>query len=78
MSVVTELLSIVGAWIEGVFGWFAGAFEGVLEIFYDTTYTGVRDASSSKFTVLGILLLLGIAMGIVFFALRYIRSLISR
>jgi hypothetical protein len=70
MSVVTELLSIVGAWIEGVFGWIADAFGGVLEIFYDTTNEG--------FTVLGTLLLLGIAMGIVFFALRYIRSLIAK
>lgn len=70
MSVVTELLTIVGAWIEGVFGWIADAFEGVLEIFYDTT--------TSAFTVLGTLLLLGIAMGLVFFALRYIRSLIAK
>jgi hypothetical protein len=70
MSVVTELLSIVGAWIEGVFGWIADAFEGVLEIFYDTNL--------EAFTVLGTLLLLGIAMGIVFFALRYIRSLIAK
>jgi hypothetical protein len=70
MSVVTELLAIVGAWITGVFGWITDAFEGVLEIFYDT--------STSKFTVLGALLLLGIAMGLVFFALRYIRSLIAK
>lgn len=70
MSVITQLLSIVGAWIEGVFGWITDAFEGVLEIFYDTT--------ANTFTVLGTLLLLGIAMGLVFFALRYIRSLISR
>ena len=70
MSVITELLSIVGAWITGVFGWITDAFEGVLEIFYDTT--------SDKFTVLGVLLLLGIAMSLVFFALRYIRSLIAR
>ncbi len=68
MAVVTELLSIVGAWITGVFGWISDAFSGVLEIFYDT----------DGFTVLGVLLLLGIAMGIVFFALRYIRSLIAR
>lgn len=67
MTVITELLSIVGQWIEGVFGWITDAFEGVLAIFYD-----------EGFTVLGTLLLLGLAMGLVFFALRYIRSLISR
>ncbi len=70
MSVLTELLTIVGAWIEGVFGWITDAFKGVLEIFYDT--------NTEAFTVLGVLLLLGLAMSLVFFALRYIRSLISR
>jgi len=67
MSVITDLLSIVGAWITGVFGWITDAFEGVLEIFYD-----------DGFTVLGTLLLLGLAMSLVFFALRYIRSLIAK
>jgi hypothetical protein len=65
---VADFLDIVGDWITGVFGWITDAFEGVLEIFYDET----------GFTVLGILLLLGLAMSLVFFALRYIRSLISR
>jgi hypothetical protein len=68
MAVITDLLQIVGAWITGVFGWITDAFEGVLEIFYDT----------DGFTVLGVLLLLGLAMSLVFFALRYIRSLIAR
>ncbi len=67
MSVVTDLLQIVGEWITGVFGWITDAFEGVLEIFYD-----------DGFTVLGTLLLLGLAMSLVFFALRYIRSLIAK
>ena len=65
---VAELLEIVEAWIGGVFGWISYAFTGVLEIFYDET----------GFTVLGSLLLLGLALSLVFFALRYIRSLIAR
>jgi len=67
MTVISDLLQTVGEWITGVFGWITDAFEGVLEIFYD-----------DGFTVLGTLLLLGLAMSLVFFALRYIRSLISR
>jgi len=59
MSVITDLLSIVGAWITGVFGWITDAFEGVLEIFYD-----------DGFTVLGTLLLLGLAMSLVFFCVK--------
>jgi len=68
MNVVNNLLAIVGAWITGVFGWITDAFTGVLEIFYDET----------GFTALGVLLLLGLAMSLVFFALRYIRSLIAK
>jgi len=68
MNVVNNLLAIVGAWITGVFGWITDAFEGVLEIFYD----------EAGFTALGVLLLLGLAMSLVFFALRYIRSLIAK
>lgn len=68
MTVITDLLQIVSQWITGVFSWIKHAFTGVLEIFHDGT----------GFTVLGTLLLLGLAMGLVFFALRYIRSLISR
>jgi hypothetical protein len=64
---IADLLQVVGEWITGVFGWITDAFEGVLQIFYD-----------DGFTVLGTLLLLGLAMSLVFFALRYIRSLISR
>ncbi len=71
MSVVTDLLQIVGEWITGVFGWITDAFTGVLEIFYTTGEDG-------GFTVLGTLLLLGLAMSLVFFALKYIRSLIAR
>lgn len=68
MSVISDLLTIVGQWITGVFGWITDAFTGVLAIFYGET----------GFTVLGTLLLLGLAMSLVFFALRYIRSLIGR
>jgi len=68
MNVVNNLLAIVGAWITGVFGWITDAFTGVLEIFYD----------EAGFTALGVLLLLGLAMSLVFFALRYIRSLIAK
>lgn len=71
MSVITDLLQIVGEWITGVFGWITDAFTGVLEIFYDT-------ADGGGFTVLGSLLLLGLASGLVFFALKYIRSLIAK
>lgn len=71
MAVISELLQIVGQWITGVFGWITSAFTGVLEIFYTTGENG-------GFTVLGTLLLLGLAMSLVFFALKYIRGLIAK
>lgn len=72
MSVITDLLQIVGAWITGVFGWIASAFNGVLEVFYIST------GENQGFTIMGVLLLLGLASGLVFFALRYIRGLIAK
>ncbi len=72
MAVITDLLQIVGAWITGVFGWITDAFTGVFEIFYYTS------AEGGGVTFLGTLLFLGLAMSLVFFALRYIRSLIAR
>lgn len=46
-----------------------GAFSNMTELFYD---------SDNGFTIVGQLLLIGLGMGIVYFAFRFIRSLIRR
>lgn len=68
MGIVSEVISVVGEWITGVFGWLVSAVEGVVTIFYDT----------EGLTIIGVLLLFGLAMSLVFFAFRFIRSLISK
>lgn len=69
MGIVTEVISAVGAWITGVFGWLVSAFEGVVSIFYDDT---------DGLTIIGVLLLFGLAMSLVFFAFSFIRGLIRK
>jgi len=68
MGIVTEIISAVSAWITGVFGWLVDAVEGVVAIFYD----------SDGLTIVGVLLLFGLAMSLVFFAFRFIRGLIRK
>lgn len=69
MGIVTEIISAVGEWITGVFGWLVAAVEGVVGIFYDST---------DGLTIVGVLLLFGLAMSLVFFAFRFIRGLIRK
>jgi hypothetical protein len=69
MSIVTEIVDVIGALITGMLGWITDAFEGVLGIFYD--------GETSKLTVLGVLLLFGLAFSLVMFAFRFIRGLIA-
>jgi len=68
MGIVTDVISAVSAWIAGVFDWLVDAVEGVVTIFYD----------SDGLTIVGVLLLFGLAMSLVFFAFRFIRGLIRK
>ena len=69
MGIVTEIISAVGEWITGIFGWLVSAVQGVVAIFYDST---------EGLTIVGVLLLFGLAMTLVFFAFRFIRGLIRK
>lgn len=68
MGIITEVISAVGEWITGIFGWLVDAVQGVVTIFYD----------SEGLTIVGVLLLFGLAMTLVFFAFRFIRGLIRK
>lgn len=68
MGIITEVISAVGEWITGIFGWLVDAVEGVVAIFYN----------SDGLTIVGVLLLFGLAMTLVFFAFRFIRGLIRK
>ncbi|MEM0173686.1 MAG: hypothetical protein QXI16_04175 [Sulfolobaceae archaeon] len=69
MDIITDIISAVGEWITGVFGWLGSAITGVVSVFYDST-TGL--------TLVGRLLLFQLATVLVFFAFKFIMSLISK
>lgn len=68
---ITELWSIVAEVLTGFLSALIEAFMGITEIFY-------VDGPEGGFTVIGQLLLIGLGMGIVYFAFRFIRNLIRR
>ncbi|MEM0173687.1 MAG: hypothetical protein QXI16_04180 [Sulfolobaceae archaeon] len=69
MNIISEVISAVGDWITGIFGWLISAVDGVVSIFYDST---------EGLTLVGVLLLFGLAMSLVFFAFKFIMSLIRK
>jgi len=66
---VTKFWEVVVQVITGFTNALIGAFSNLTELFYD---------EQTGFTVVGQLLLIGLGMGIVYFAFRFIRSLIRR
>lgn len=70
---IAEITSTVAEWLTAVTQWMVSAFQGIVEIFYNASAT-----DGPKLTVYGILLLFGIAFGLVMFGFRFIRSLIRK
>lgn len=66
---VTDLWSIISEVLTGFITALVSAFNGITAVFYDAT---------KGFTVIGQLLLIGLGMGIVYFAFKFIRNLIRR
>ena len=66
---VAELWSIISEVLTGFITALVSAFDGITAVFYDAT---------DGFTVIGQLLLIGLGMGIVYFAFKFIRNLIRR
>ena len=64
MSVTTSIIDTVSAWITGLLGFVSTAITGVVELFYDAE-TGL--------TTLGILGLMGLAMGLVRLGIRFVQ-----
>lgn len=65
---VTELWSIIAEVVTGFIGSIVSAFTGLTEVFYTT----------EGFTVIGQLLLIGLGMGIIYFAFRFITNLVRK
>lgn len=66
---ITQFWEAVVEVVSGFTNALISAFSNITKLFYE---------SETGFTVVGQLLLIGLGMGIVYFAFRFIRSLIRR
>lgn len=66
---ITQFWNTVVEVVTGFINALIGAFSGMTELFYQ---------EETGFTIVGQLLLIGLGMSIVYFAFRFIRSLIRR
>lgn len=71
---IQDFIKIVGDWIMGMIGWLGKIFTGITELFYQT---GVGEEPGA-FTFLGTLMLFGLAVGLVYFGINFIRRLIQK
>lgn len=73
--VANVILSTLGNIAEGVGPLLAQVFNGVVGIFYTAP---TNDSGTGELTFIGVLMLIGVAFTLVYFAFNYIRGLISR
>lgn len=70
MGIITDIFAGLVAIVNGFISVLVAGFNGIIEIFYDSGADG-------GLTVLGVLLLIGLGMGLVYFVFRFIRGLIG-
>lgn len=68
---VQEFITLVGEWITGMISWLGSIFTGITELFYTSGAEG-------GFTFLGILMLFGLAVGLVYFGINFVVNLIKK
>lgn len=71
---VQDFIELVGEWLEGMLGWLGDIFTGVTALFY----TPAVGENPGGFTFLGILMLFGIAVGLIYFGINFVRGLIQK
>lgn len=68
-NIVTDFFEKIGEVIQGLLGNLTTAMQGVVALFWDTT---------NGFTIFGVLLLIAVGGGLVWFAFGLIRSFLGR
>lgn len=68
MTIVAEIISVITAFLTGLFGGIASGMLELTEIFYNPT---------DGLTLFGVLGLLGLALTMVFLVIKWVRSLIN-
>lgn len=69
---VQDFIEVVGQWITGMLSWLTSIFTGITKLFYDSS------AEGGGFTFLGMLMLFGLAVGLIYFGINFIRRLIQK
>lgn len=69
---VQDFISVVGEWITGMISWLTSIFTGITGLFYETGPEG------GGFTFLGMLMLFGLAVGLIYFGINFVRKLIEK
>lgn len=66
---MTDVISIITAWLTGIMTWFTSTITSVVALFYDD--------ATSKLTFLGQMSLLALAFGFVLLVIRFVRGFIG-
>ena len=69
MELVTNFLEIMTAWVTGFVTLLIDVLTSISGVFYTVSETG-----TGKFTLLGVLAIMGLAIGFVRFSVAFIRS----
>lgn len=68
-AVVTDTTTTVGKWLTGMIQWLSAVFTGITALFY---------IEGTGFTILGVLMLSGLAVGLIYFGIRFVTKLIKK
>lgn len=67
MSIVTQLWEVVSSVVSGMISALVSALSSLTVVFYET---------ETGFTFIGVLLLMGIGVGLVYFVFRFVQNLV--
>jgi hypothetical protein len=69
LNFITEFLGDLGSWLSGFWGLVSDTIDGALALFWNDT-TGL--------TILGTLMLFGLAVGLIYFGMGFVQRLIRK
>lgn len=70
---IQAFIEAVGLWITGMVSWLGSIFTGITQLFFVSSETG-----NGEFTFLGLLMLFGLAVGLVYFGIQFVVKLIKK
>lgn len=74
MGFVTEIIEAITAWVTGFIGAVVESISGITELFWDSTL----NAGDGGLTFVGVLAVMGLAIGLVTLGIAFVRRLIAR